>query len=59
MLLEPLGSDLFVTVEAAGSNVVARLAPSTPLQRGDTIALAPDAAHAHLFAADTGMRVAG
>jgi multiple sugar transport system ATP-binding protein len=57
VLLEPLGSDLFVTVEAAGTQVVARLAPSTNVQRGDAIALAPDVAHVHLFVADTGERV--
>ena len=58
-LLEPLGSDLFVSVRVAGheGTVVARLAPETVVRVGDRIALTPDLSKAHIFAADTGARL--
>ena len=55
-LVEPVGSDLYVTVRG-DHEVVARLAPDTPLRVGDTVALQPDMSHLHLFDQTTGARL--
>jgi multiple sugar transport system ATP-binding protein len=51
-LLEPVGSDLFLTVEAGGTTLQVRTAPDTPVQQGDNVTLAFDAAKSHVFGAD-------
>ncbi len=56
-LVEPVGSDIFVTVQAATTSVVARLAPTNIVRPGQTLRLAVDAAAVHLFDAATQARL--
>ncbi|MFT4038022.1 MAG: sn-glycerol-3-phosphate ABC transporter ATP-binding protein UgpC [Thermomicrobiales bacterium] len=51
-LVEPVGSDLFVSAETAGLLFTARAAPHLAVARGQTILLEFDMARAHLFDAD-------
>src|SRR5207249_4932384 len=51
-LLEPVGSDLYLTVEAAGTTLQVRVEPETPVSAGDNVTLAFDPARSHVFAAD-------
>ena len=56
-LLEPLGSDLFVTIDTPDGEVTGRLDPHTHVAVGHRIGLRPDLSQAHLFATETGERV--
>jgi multiple sugar transport system ATP-binding protein len=48
-LLEPVGSDLFLTVEGGGGEVQVRTAPDSGARVGDNVALGFDIAKCHLF----------
>ena len=50
--LEPVGSDLYLTVEAGGTSVQVRTDPDSPLQPGENLSLLFDAWRVHVFAAD-------
>jgi ABC-type sugar transport system ATPase subunit len=50
--LEPVGSDLYLTVEAGGGTVQVRTDPDSPLQTGENVSLLFDAARVHVFGAD-------
>ena len=51
--LEPVGSDLFVSVEVAGRPVQVRMPPDTQVSTGSNVRLAFDPARCHLFGADS------
>jgi multiple sugar transport system ATP-binding protein len=51
-ILEPVGSDLYLTVEAGGTSVQVRTDPDSPLEVGDNVTLLFDAPRVHLFGAD-------
>jgi multiple sugar transport system ATP-binding protein len=50
--LEPVGSDLYLTVDAAGTTVQVRTDPDSPLQPGDTVSMSFDPGRVHVFGAD-------
>ena len=50
--LEPVGSDLFVSVDVAGHAVQVRMPPDTKVSTGANVRLAFDAARSHVFGAD-------
>jgi ABC-type sugar transport system ATPase subunit len=50
--LEPVGSDLYLTVEAGGTTVQVRTDPDSPLQPGDNVTLQFDPGRVHVFGAD-------
>jgi multiple sugar transport system ATP-binding protein len=50
--LEPVGSDLYLTVEAGGATLQVRTDPDSPLQQGDNLSLHFDASRVHVFGAD-------
>ena len=50
--LEPVGSDLFLTVEAAGTLLQVRTDPDSPLQPGENVSLLFDPWRAQVFGAD-------
>ncbi len=50
--LEPVGSDLYLTVEAGGTSLQVRTDPDSPLQPGDNVVLLFDPWRAHVFGAD-------
>jgi multiple sugar transport system ATP-binding protein len=50
--LEPVGSDLYLTVEAGGTTVQVRTDPDSPLQAGDAVSLTFDRWRVHVFGAD-------
>ena len=52
---EPLGSDLFLTLELGGTYVKARTSPDLPVRPGDHVEVALDPAKLHLFDAETGV----
>ncbi len=51
--LEPVGSDLFVSVNVAGQAVQVRMPPDTQVSTGTDVRLAFDPARSHLFGADS------
>jgi multiple sugar transport system ATP-binding protein len=51
-ILEPVGSDLYLTVEAGGGTVQVRTDPDSPLQPGENVTLLFDAGRVHVFGAD-------
>ena len=51
--LEPVGSDLFVSVMVAGHAVQVRMPPDTQVNTGSNVRLAFDPAHSHVFGADS------
>jgi ABC-type sugar transport system ATPase subunit len=57
-LVEQLGADALVAVETAAGMIVAREHPDTPLQSGDAVRVVVDAGRAHLFAVESGERLA-
>jgi multiple sugar transport system ATP-binding protein len=57
LVVEPHGSDSFVTLDTGAATVTARLDPSAGACPGDRIGLVPDLEKAHLFAAGTGARL--
>jgi multiple sugar transport system ATP-binding protein len=50
--LEPVGSDLYLTVEAGGTSVQVRTDPDSPLRPGDNLTLLFDPARVHVFGED-------
>ena len=50
--LEPVGSDLYLTVEAGGTTVQVRTDPDSPVQPDDNVTLHFDAWRVHVFGAD-------
>jgi multiple sugar transport system ATP-binding protein len=56
-LVEPLGSDLFVTLDCDSTAITARLDPETNARVGDYLTLRPAALTAHLFDASDGQRI--
>ncbi len=50
--LEPVGSDLYLTIEAGGTTVQVRTDPDSPAQPDDNVTLHFDSARVHVFAAD-------
>jgi ABC-type sugar transport system ATPase subunit len=50
--LEPVGSDLYLTVEAGGTVVQVRTDPDSQLQPGDNLSLLFDSSRVHVFGAD-------
>jgi ABC-type sugar transport system ATPase subunit len=51
-ILEPVGSDLYVAVEAGGTTLQVRTAPDAVVAVGDNVSLAFDPARAHVFRDD-------
>jgi ABC-type sugar transport system ATPase subunit len=56
-VVEPLGSDTLVSLDVAGSAVIARLAPRLVRKAGEEVALSADPAHIHFFDRATGARL--
>jgi multiple sugar transport system ATP-binding protein len=50
--LEPVGSDLYLTVEAGGTSVQVRTDPDSPLKPGDNLSLLFDPWRVHILGAD-------
>jgi multiple sugar transport system ATP-binding protein len=50
--LEPVGSDLYLTVEAGGTTVQVRTDPDSPAKPDDNVSLHFDAWRVHVFGAD-------
>jgi len=59
ILVEPHGPDLYVTVDASGQSVTARLDPACAVHPGDHITLAPAGRTLHYFDNETGRRLGG
>lgn len=57
LVVEPHGSDSYVTVDTGSAEVTARLDPDAGVVPGDRINLSPDLDKAHLFAAQDGARL--
>jgi ABC-type sugar transport system ATPase subunit len=56
-VVEPLGSDTLVSLEVAGTSVIARLAPRQVRRAGERVRLAADFANLHVFDRATGRRL--
>jgi multiple sugar transport system ATP-binding protein len=56
-LIEPIGSDTFVELEAGGATVVARVHPDERLEIGQAVSVEVDAARVHLFEPSGGARL--
>jgi multiple sugar transport system ATP-binding protein len=52
LFLEPVGSDLYLTVEAGGGTVQVRTDPDSPLQPDENVSLLFDPWRVHVFGAD-------
>jgi multiple sugar transport system ATP-binding protein len=52
LFLEPVGSDLYLTVEAGGGTVQVRTDPDSPLQPDESVTLLFDPWRVHVFGAD-------
>ncbi|HZT84678.1 MAG TPA: ABC transporter ATP-binding protein [Planctomycetota bacterium] len=50
--IEPVGSDIYLTVEAGGTTVQVRTDPDSPLRPGDNVTLMFDPWRVHVFGAD-------
>jgi multiple sugar transport system ATP-binding protein len=50
--LEPVGSDLYLTVEGGGTTVQVRTDPDSPVKAGDNVAMRFDPSRVHVFGAD-------
>jgi multiple sugar transport system ATP-binding protein len=48
-LLEPVGSDLYLTIEAVGTTIHVRTAPDTAVSQGDNVGISFVPARSHLF----------
>jgi multiple sugar transport system ATP-binding protein len=51
-ILEPVGSDLYLTVAAGGTDIQVRTDPDSPIQPGDNVSLLFDPWRVHAFGAD-------
>ncbi len=56
-VVEPLGSDTLVSLDVAGTAVIARLAPRLVRKAGEQVALSADPANIHFFDRATGARL--
>jgi ABC-type sugar transport system ATPase subunit len=56
-LVEQMGADALVAIDAPSGVVVARHHPDTPLQPGDGVRIGVEPARAHLFATASGLRL--
>jgi ABC-type sugar transport system ATPase subunit len=56
-VVEPLGSDTLVSLDVAGTAVIARLAPRLVRKAGEEVALSADPANIHFFDRATGVRL--
>jgi ABC-type sugar transport system ATPase subunit len=56
-VVEPLGSDTLVSLDVAGTPVIARLPPRLVRKAGEEVALAVDPANIHFFDRATGSRL--
>jgi ABC-type sugar transport system ATPase subunit len=56
LVVEPLGSDTLVSLEVAGTPLVARLPPRTVRRKGEAVRLTADPANLHFFDKATGIR---
>jgi len=56
-VVEPLGSDTLVSLDVAGTAVIARLAPRLVRKAGEEVALSADPANIHFFDRATGARL--
>jgi ABC-type sugar transport system ATPase subunit len=56
-VVEPLGSDTLVSLDIAGTAVIARLAPRLVRKAGEGVALSADPANIHFFDRATGARL--
>ena len=56
-LLEPIGSDTFVELQAGDATVVARVAPDVRLEIGQTVRAMPAPGRVHLFDREAGGRI--
>ena len=56
-LVEPHGSDLFVTLNCNGLDVTARLDPSVRVAVGEPLTVTPILDQAHYFSGETGLRL--
>jgi ABC-type sugar transport system ATPase subunit len=56
-VVEPLGSDTLVSLDVAGTAVIARLAPRLVRKAGEAVALSADPANIHFFDRATGARL--
>jgi len=56
-VVEPLGSDTLVSLDVAGTPVIARLAPRLVRKAGEEVALSADPANIHFFDRATGARL--
>ena len=56
-VVEPLGSETHVYVRTNDAELCARLAPETAPRPGETVMLAPDLAHMHLFDPESGRAI--
>jgi ABC-type sugar transport system ATPase subunit len=56
-VVEPLGSDTLVSLDVAGTAVIARLAPRLVRRAGEKVALSADPANIHFFDQATGARL--
>ena len=56
VLVEPLGSDTLVSIEVAGTPVIARLPPRTVRRAGEMVSLGVAPQSVHVFDATTGRR---
>ena len=59
LIVEPLGSDVFVHGTAVGETIVARLPGNVKLTPGERVPLTVDPSEVHLFNRETGERLAG
>jgi ABC-type sugar transport system ATPase subunit len=55
-VVEPLGSDTLVSLDVAGTALVARLPPRIVRRKGEAVRLAADPANLHFFDKATGLR---
>jgi multiple sugar transport system ATP-binding protein len=56
---EPLGSDLYLTLDVGGTKVKVRTSPDLVVHAGDNVEVAFDPAKLHLFDAQTGSALSG
>jgi len=51
-LLEPVGSDLYLSIEAAGTTLLARTPPDTKVEQGENVTLTFNPGRSHVFDAE-------
>ncbi|HEU4754637.1 MAG TPA: ABC transporter ATP-binding protein [Armatimonadota bacterium] len=59
LVREPVGSDVFLTLDVNGERLVLRAAPDCPADRGETVHFRLNAGRIHLFDAATGETLLG